>query len=337
MESGNAVLVKLAPSTKSVNVVSFEEAFGEHSELRGRGRARRQKRRMGRIADRGERKRARQGIRSEQQEARQTRKDVRKTRKVARKALGDEEDVVEEEENYDPETEMEASSEDETTQEEVLEGDDAGAGSEEYDFENGESFDGDADSNDFTSDAEGTPKSIHPPIASLTRKIVWNKEAMKRHGLRKNQLMARAGGLKNNRQGLAQLSAAISAITIDIQRHEARIEALENHLKNKYGDHPHVPLGYKLAAKELQKANEVVSGAQDKAMIANTIKPTVVSKGLDPNFGPNRIEVPAEPMLRTVEIQSSAEGVVGSGNTKWVLVLAGLGLAVYLAKKNKLI
>ena len=77
---------------------SFEEAFGEYSELRGRGRNRRQarrldrkkkrqERRMTRISNRGERKRARQAIRGEQQQARQTRKDVRAQRAAARRDI----------------------------------------------------------------------------------------------------------------------------------------------------------------------------------------------------------------------------------------------------------
>jgi hypothetical protein len=74
--------------------VTFEQAFGEFSELRGRGRERRRKRRqerrMKRIRDRQERKRARQEMRGEQQEARQVRQDKRKSRRVARKAMGDE-------------------------------------------------------------------------------------------------------------------------------------------------------------------------------------------------------------------------------------------------------
>jgi hypothetical protein len=90
-----ATVVTLEPSVE-IEGVSFETAFGETSELRGRGRAKRQKRRqerrMKRIADRRERKKAKQEMRSEQQEARQKRKDIRKQRKVARKGMGEEEE-----------------------------------------------------------------------------------------------------------------------------------------------------------------------------------------------------------------------------------------------------
>lgn len=77
-------IVKLSPSTESVKVATFEEAFGEHSEWRGHGRARRQKRAKDRIAKRRERKQLRQQMRSEQQEARQQRKDTRHSRKKSR-------------------------------------------------------------------------------------------------------------------------------------------------------------------------------------------------------------------------------------------------------------
>jgi hypothetical protein len=87
----NARIIKLdMPLT--VTSSTFGEAFGEYSELKGRGRAKRQKRRqerrMTRISNRATRKRARQDMRAEQQEARQTRKDTRKSRKVARDEMG---------------------------------------------------------------------------------------------------------------------------------------------------------------------------------------------------------------------------------------------------------
>jgi len=105
----NARIIKLdAPLTVSVS--SFGEAFGEYSELRGRGRARRaarkadrqekrQTKRMTRISNRAERKGARQDMRAAQQEARQTRKDTRKTRRVARGEMGNEQEGAESTEN----------------------------------------------------------------------------------------------------------------------------------------------------------------------------------------------------------------------------------------------
>lgn len=102
-------IITLSPSDSgndTVTVSSFEEAFGEFSEARGRGRQRRAKRkaerqknrqtkRMTRIQNRAERKNARQTMRAQQQEARQMRKDTRKSRKVARKSMGEEEESAE--------------------------------------------------------------------------------------------------------------------------------------------------------------------------------------------------------------------------------------------------
>jgi hypothetical protein len=120
----NARIIKLdMPLT--VTTSTFGEAFGEYSELKGRGRAKRQKRRqerrMTRISDRATRKRARQDMRAEQQEARQTRKDTRKSRKVARDEMGAEneeapESAGDEEQGQPTEQEGAGEGEYETTQ-----------------------------------------------------------------------------------------------------------------------------------------------------------------------------------------------------------------------------
>jgi hypothetical protein len=99
---GNPRIIKLdMPLT--VTSSTFGEAFGEYSELKGKGRkkrqSRRQERRMTRINDRATRKRTKQDMRAEQQEARQTRKDTRKSRKVARGEMGNEEEGAESTEN----------------------------------------------------------------------------------------------------------------------------------------------------------------------------------------------------------------------------------------------
>ena len=166
----NARIIRLdAPLTVSVS--SFGEAFGEYSELRGRGRARRaarradrqakrQEKRMTRIQNRAERKRTRQQMRAEQQEARQMRKDTRKTRRLARKEMGADEPEAESTENGAAEpigdeeqgqpTQQEGSGEGEyeTTQE----GDEEGYGSEEEYPEEESEFNGEYyDSFDGTS------------------------------------------------------------------------------------------------------------------------------------------------------------------------------------------
>ena len=120
-------IIKLEPTTGSANVVvrtdaTFEEAFGDYSDARGRGRARRKSRKLSKIADKREvkqarrggrqadrlarrstRKGARQEMRSSQQEARQERKNVRSSGRQSRK---DSKNVSEQDrENYNQDQE----------------------------------------------------------------------------------------------------------------------------------------------------------------------------------------------------------------------------------------
>ncbi len=74
-----ARVITLEPN-QEVDAVSFEEAFGGHSELRGRGRARRHKRKMERIKNRGEEQEGRQANR-------QGKKNRRVQGKMGRKAM----------------------------------------------------------------------------------------------------------------------------------------------------------------------------------------------------------------------------------------------------------
>ena len=107
----NARIIKLeAPLT--VTSANFQEAFGEFSEIRGRGRARRTQRKLervqnrrevqaarrearseraqGRIANRAARQEARQQKRTANMEMRQARRTARKTARVERRAIGQE-------------------------------------------------------------------------------------------------------------------------------------------------------------------------------------------------------------------------------------------------------
>lgn len=114
-----ARVVKLVPVDNTS--VTFEEAFGEYSEARGKGRARRKKRKLERIENRREvkqariaardevkseredrrlgrrakRKAARQDIRSEQAQARQTRRTGRTEARLGRKTMRQESRVKE--------------------------------------------------------------------------------------------------------------------------------------------------------------------------------------------------------------------------------------------------
>ena len=92
----NSTIVTLSPST-SIQAVTFEEAFGEFSEARGRGQARRaerqaarQERKAARIAARQEKKAQKQAARQERrlqrQEAKSARQEVKQSRRTNRLA-----------------------------------------------------------------------------------------------------------------------------------------------------------------------------------------------------------------------------------------------------------
>lgn len=120
-------IIKLEPTLGSANVVvrtdaTFEEAFGDYSDARGRGRAKRKARKLSRISNRREVKQARRGgrqedrlarratrkgsrqeMRNSQQEARQERKNVRSSGRQSRK---DSKNVSEQDrENYNQDQE----------------------------------------------------------------------------------------------------------------------------------------------------------------------------------------------------------------------------------------
>ncbi len=92
----NATVIRLAPSTPvvssrgvsrvgSVRSATFEEAFGEYSELRGKRRQKRQDRRMDRIEARRERRKAREEARREKKLGRiQTRDEAKSGRRLNR-------------------------------------------------------------------------------------------------------------------------------------------------------------------------------------------------------------------------------------------------------------
>jgi hypothetical protein len=111
-----ATIITLGNRTSS-SPTSFEEAFGEFSEARGRGRARRQKRRMERIANRRERRKARQEMRLDKKrsrvqartERRQMRSDSRENRRNQRAEgkRGRERADLEQERELNPEQEEE--------------------------------------------------------------------------------------------------------------------------------------------------------------------------------------------------------------------------------------
>lgn len=122
MENGLRI-IRLGDVQSPSQSYSFEEAFGEYSEARGRGRARRKKRKLERIANRAEVRAARQAARKERQqgriqkraeaqaarqakrtaatEMRAERKGIRKLRRVERQAIGREEEPLMDDQGLD--------------------------------------------------------------------------------------------------------------------------------------------------------------------------------------------------------------------------------------------
>lgn len=348
-----ATIVKLAPATQLVGVATFEEAFGEHSNARGKGRNRRQRRRMDRIAKRAERKRARQAIRDEQQESRQKRKDKRKERKEARKAMGEEQDTqaedqtTTEEEGSEQVTQPQGGGEEQTDTQEEAQTEETETTDEEpaykpYDFENGNQFDG-----EDVSGANGAPVGkIDPAIKDITNRLTWNKEALRREKAKLAQVKPKyveLGQKRRNHPDLPGMRKQIDAITMNIQEFEDRIDALSKRLA-KFGDHPHIAMGYKLAGQNLQKSKEKRANAAGQAAIRETIVP----KGLNAQIEHERIDIPAQPEMRTVELGSSADGTGSAAGavtgkkgldttTKVVIGVGLLALGIWAAKKYKVI
>ena len=93
----HATIITLGKGTNIDGTSStFEEAFGEFSEARGRGRARKKNRRLERIKNRAEVRAARRKARRDAMEERLEKRKVRKTSKSERKAIGSEEEELEE-------------------------------------------------------------------------------------------------------------------------------------------------------------------------------------------------------------------------------------------------
>jgi hypothetical protein len=83
-------VIKLVPVSQPSESVSFEDAFGEFSEARGRGRARRKKRKLERISNRKEVRSARQQARADlQQERIARRKAAQQARQEKRTSAGE--------------------------------------------------------------------------------------------------------------------------------------------------------------------------------------------------------------------------------------------------------
>jgi hypothetical protein len=266
-----ARIIKLVDKPDNTGTaVTFEEAFGEQSELRGRGRARRQARRMDRITKRKERKSAKQSAR---QERKRTRVEGRINRKAMKgQAQRDEtmadaqnEQAVdalqpqEEESNYAPREESGYSqqSEDSGYEESPEELDqNSYAEEEESEFEAGSTSEYASSFDAESSDASGLKSN-----RNLSDKINWHKKSIEFHG---NKIAAIKKDLSTGKLPSNQVSVRAKLIR--------DLEAKVNRSKERLS--------------ELMSQSSF-NGRRAKSNL------TKVSKSLNAKFEPNKIEVPA--------------------------------------------
>jgi hypothetical protein len=314
-----ATIITLEPEVQ-IEGVSFEEAFGESSELKGRGRERRRKRRqerrMKRIRDRQERKRAKQEMRAEQQEARQLRKDKRKSRRVARKEMGA--DESEEEETKPTSTEeatTDSSSQENEPQGENVDNDSSGDADAE---ELGDNQDVNDEESSFDAETAGTESSFDDEnYDSETSEAAGG---FKRRGLKRPNP-------KNGQIGI--LRRRIRGLEIKLNRVSEMLKA---------GKLPSNKVAF--YAKRLKAGSHTLSQMKNK--LANMEKmqsqasSIPVKADLQPQLSQNKIVVPAkgadgeDTSMFDNDETSSFDGKAFVSKNKGILIGLGIGIVAIL-------
>ena len=333
-----ATVVTLSPSSEANLTVSFEDAFGDFSNLGGRGRERRQKRRMLRIARRRERMQARQELRADRKRRRKARRKIgsdEETGESESEEGGSEEDNApkkrssrrrpssEDSNDGGGSSEGSSQSSDDSGQSSDDSGsaDDSGSSSDDsarVDSEQGESdeasgFTGDesgadgmislspddAEWNEYFSSAEGYAK-INPNVRAIAKQIEQHKEKIYRMQQRLAVAMKPANG-----RLVANLRREIDVL-------KRRLSLLEKKLagySTTKGDYKHVQGGRRLVAKRKAEVRHAKLNArkQRKHEIRKHRKETVVEGRLNPKFASQRIVIPAKSVLKT-RTQSNADG-----------------------------
>lgn len=375
----NATIVTLGPSGEGVVTASFEEAFGEFSELRGRGRARRHKRRserqQNRIARRRARKKGRQEIRAEQQDARFTRRRKRRALRDERKEGGAEGEMDETTQtemgdgasqdnsqgggDYTEQPLGIATREDEDGAEtqgddsqdgDVYANDNQGSGAAEGTGEDSEedsdSFDGVMGAEDRFNELTDGKVKISPIVADLTKKVEWNKELISKLNIQKAGLQGRNTDSSDVSKQIAERKARIG-----------ELEAKLSEYSNCQGEYS-MASGKPPMALLKRRQEEVLRGRNFARRYRKGHHNTPVSKGLHPQFGSNRIVVPAQmksnatglngldlvddfdaPDARFIELQSNAAGE-DKKKINWTGIVIGGVVAVgviWAIKKYKVL
>lgn len=313
-------IIRLQPNSSSDNMTvrtsaSFEDAFGEHSELRGKGRNRRQKRKLdryakkderrrvkgeGRIARRKSRKSLRQEMRADQQEARQVRKDTRNVRKQGRKDYRTESEQGRE--NYETEQDLyrdslqpqddesqdngtveQGYSQEESYGQSVDGGYDDSGDSEQYAYgeDSDEGFAEEGDSYDEASDEYEDESEYYGADGSskneeLEKLIKWNKILISK--------------LHKQREEMVKTDSPVAGITKQINLRLKRLKELES---KRNGSNKAI------VKSTLPKKRSNPSYGGDE---------TPVDAELNPDFAPNKIVIPA---------QSKFDGLDEDGNLEF--------------------
>lgn len=275
MLDGARIITLVDKPGDTSGAVTFEEAFGEQSELKGRGRARRQERRqtrkMTRINNRTARKAAKQ-------EARQTRKATRVGNRMNRKAMkgqAQRDEAMADAENERVIDEMQPQEEESLNNYEQQGSDDSGYEEapeeldQDSDYEEEESEFEAGSTSEYTSsfDSESSDASGLKSEKIISDKINWHKKSIEFHG---NKIAAikqslATGKLPSNE--VAKSAKLIRELQAKVNRSKERLSEL--------------------------MSQSSFNGRRAKSNL------TKVSRSLDAKFSPQRIEVPAN---------SSAEG-----------------------------
>lgn len=314
---------------QSVTVATFEEAFGEHSEFRGRGRARRQARRLDRKKKRQERRmtklRNRQERKRLKQEMRDERVQSRLARKAARKASrhgGDDVDDSAEQDNNAPDsgasdnlssndsqsqentstgyedTSTDNSSQDDSSEDSAQDdsdsGSDEGGSSEDEGGDEGDSgFDGNYNGgaeDSYNSDLVGAEDQYSAFAAEAG---MTGKPIDPRIREITNKIVWNEEMLTRLRKKYKDEPESRPATREKIHKVAARLKSLEARL-SVYKKHPEKALevgaGKHFAKRKLSEH----TGRHVGEMKHEGVKPTVVEKNLHASISKNKIEVPGK-------------------------------------------
>lgn len=274
-----ATVITLEPRQESEGAVSFEEAFGGHSELRGRGRARRQARRMDRISKKRERKLAKQEMRQEKRNRRVEGKISRRRMKSDSEREAQLADAEQEQqiEAMQPKEDDGYSSQPQAEEQEMSQ--DTGGGSyqeeapeelsqESEPEEEESSFDAETSGPESSFDNETSEAAGGKPKKTRAEMIAWHKKGVDTYGGRITALRKKmqAGNLPSNK--VAEYAKVLRDLTTRLKKHQDRLAHLQSMPPEK-------------------------SNASGMGRLRRRTPVTPVQAGLKPKIETERIEIPS--------------------------------------------